>query len=285
MKHRHFHFCNNNGIWQKPAKVDLFCISNGELNQFITNIKSLFEVDVAEELRMTRENNDQFQAELNILEKEVRTCENGIAEVKERFDDLQQEYSYYKNESDRLTQRTQIESIECSPNLSNLQLNENIEISLIRQIDDAREHDVCLGSQTIFGVITAKSCCQADELFFYDLTNFKEVSMDDKMFWVEENICFINTTDAFEIDVAITNEVIQQSCTIMAYDKTEQKFDEQIFELRINKCFENNCLFKIDSELLKNHIILNGTSIRCDESTYSGIVTKSKFSTFIKIES
>ena len=284
MKHRHFHLCNNNGIWQKPAKVDLFCISNSELNQFNTNIKSVFEIDVAEELRMTRENNDQFQAELNILEKEVRTCENGIAEVEEGFDDLQQEYSYYKNESDRLTQRTQIESIECSPNLSNLQLNENIEISLIRQIDDAREHDVCLGSQTIFGVITAKSCCQADELFFYDLTNSNEVLMDDKMFWAEDNICFISTTDALEIDVAITNEVIQQSCTIMTYDKSEEQFAAQIFQLRIDKCFENNCVIKLDYELSRNHVILNGTSIRCNASTYLGIITKSKSSTLIKME-
>ena len=212
------------------------------------------------------------------MEREVKSCENDIAMVEEGFDDLQQEYNYYKNESDRLTQRTKIESIQCPLNLSNLQLSENIEISLIRQIDGAREHDVCLGSLTIIGVITAKSCCQADELFLYDLTNSKEVSIDDKMFWIEDNICLINTTDTFEIDVAIdvTDEVIQQSCTIMTYDRTEQKFDPQIFELTINKCFENNCIFKIDSELLKNHIILNGTSIRCDESTYFGIVTKSK---------
>ena len=104
----------------------------------------LFEVDIAEELRSTRENNDQFQAELNILEREVETCENEIAKAEGGFDDLQHEYSYYKNESDRLTQRTKIESIQCPLNLSNLQLNENIQISLIRQIDDAREHDVCL---------------------------------------------------------------------------------------------------------------------------------------------
>ena len=237
----------------------------------------MFEVDIAEELRKTRENNDQFQAELNILEREVRTCQNGIAKVEGGFDDLQQEYSYYKNESDRLTQSTEIESIQCPPNVSNLQLNENIEISLIRQIDDVREHDVCLGSLTDFGVITAKSCCQADELFLYDLTNSKEVSIDDKMFWVEDNICFINTTDtSFEIDVVITNDDIQQSCSIMTYDKTEEKFDAKIFELRIQKCFDNNCLFKIDSELMANHIILNGTSIRCAESTYLGIITKSK---------
>ena len=245
----------------------------------------LFEVDIAEELRSTRENNDQFQAELNILEREVETCENDIAKAEGGFDDLQHEYSYYKNESDRLTQRTKIESIQCPLNLSNLQLNENIQISLIRQIDDAREHDVCLGSQTIFGILTAKSCCQAEELFLYDLTNSKEVSIDAKIFWVEDNICFINTTDKFEIDVAIdvADEVIQQSCSVMAYDKTEQKFDAQIFEVTINKCFENNCIFKIDSELLKNHIILNGTSIRCDESTYLGIVTNSKCSILIQM--
>ena len=275
VKRRHFHFCNNDGTWQKPAKVDLFCISNGELNQFNTNmwIKSVFEVDIAEELRRTRENNDKFKAKLNILEREVRTCEIGIKKVEVGFDDLHQEYSYYKNESERLIQKTKIESIQC--HLSNLQLNEDIAISLIRQIDDAREHDVCLGSLTIFGIITAKSCCQADELFLYDLTNSKEVSIDDKMFWVEDNICFINTTDTFEIDVAITNDDIQQSCSIMTYDNTEEKFNEQIFELRINKCFENSCFFNIDSKLLTNHIILNGTSISCDESNYVGIVTKS----------
>ena len=105
------------------------------------------------------------------------------------------------------------------------------------------------------------------------------------MFWVEDNICFINTTDTFEIDVAITHDDIQQSCSIITYDNTEEKFDEQIFELRINKCFENSCFFNIDSKLLTNHIILNGTSISCDESRYIGIVTRSKSSILIKIES
>ena len=244
----------------------------------------MFQVDISDEFRSTRENNDHIHAELEILEKEVKTCKNAIAEVERGFDHLQQQYDYYKNEFDGLTRRKN-KTIQCPPNQLNLQLNENIEISLIRQIDDAREHDVCLGSQTIFGVITAKSCCQADELFLYDLTNSKEVSIDAKIFWVEDNICFINTTDKFEIDVAIdvADEVIQQSCSLMTYDKTEQKFDAQIFEVTIKKCFENNCIFKIDSELLKNHIILNGTSIRCDESTYLGIVTNSKCSILIQM--
>ena len=246
--------------------------------------KFFFQVDISDEFRSTRENNDHIQAELEILEKEVKTCKNAIAEVERGFDHLQQQYDYYKNEFDGLTRRKK-KTIQCPPNQLNLQLNENIEISLIRQIDDAREYDVCLGSLTIFGVITAESCCQADELFLYDLTNSKEVSIDEKIFWVEDYMCLISTTDTFEIDVAITDDVNPQSCSIMTYDITEEKFDAQIFELRINECFENNCIFKIDSELLKNHIILNGTSIRCDESTYSGIVTKSKFSTFIKIES
>ena len=206
----------------------------------------------------------------------MKTCENGIANVKGGLDHLQQEYDYYKNESDRLTQRTKMEQTQCQPNLLNLQLNSNIEISLIRQIDDTREHDVCLGSLTNFGVLTAKSCCQADELFLYDLTNSKEVSIDEKMFWDEDHICFINTTDTFEIDVAITNDDIKQSCSIITYDNTEEKFDEQIFELRINKCFDYSCIFNIDSESLTNHIILNGTSISCDESRYIGIVTRSK---------
>ena len=248
----------------------------------------MFEVDIAKELRRTRENNDQFKAELNILEREVRTCEIGIEKVEGGFDYLHQEYSYYKNETERLIQKAKIESIQC--NLSNLQLNEDIAISLIRQIDDAREHDVCLGSSTIFGIITAKSCCQADELFLYDLTNSEEVPIDDAILWVEENICFINTTNTlinttFEIDVAITDDDIHQSCSIMTYDKSQEKFEAQIFELIINQCFENNCLFKIDSELLTNQIILNGTSISCDESKYVGIITKSKSSILIKIES
>ena len=238
-------------------------------------ILSLFQVDIAEKLHSSRENNNQIQTELIILEKEVNSCENGIANVKGELNHLQQEYDYYKNESERLTQRTKMEQTQCQPNLLNLQLNSNIEISLIRQIDDTREHDVCLGSLTNFGVITAKSCCQADELFLYDLT-YSKVLIDDKMFWVEDNICFINTTDTFEIDLAITRDDIQQSCLIMTYNNTEEKFDEQIFQLRIDECFENSCIFNIDSELLTNHIILNGTSISCDESRYIGIVTRSK---------
>ena len=106
VKRRHFHFCNNDGIWQKPAKVVLFCITNGELNQYNTYkwIQFLFEVEIAEELRLTRENNDQFQEKLNILDEEVKTCENDIAEIEIGSDHLQQEYDYYKNETDKLTQ-------------------------------------------------------------------------------------------------------------------------------------------------------------------------------------
>ena len=115
------------------------------------------------------------------------------------------------------------------------------------------------------------------------MTNSKEVSIDDKMFLIEENICIIYTTDTFEIDVAITDDDNQQSCSIMTYDKSQEKFEAQIFELRINQCFEKNCLFKIDSELLTNHIILNGTSISCDESKYFGIIIKSKSSILIII--
>ena len=64
----------------------------------------MFEVEIAEELRITRENNDQFQEELNILDEEVKTCENDIAKVEKGSDHLQQEYDYYKNETDKLTQ-------------------------------------------------------------------------------------------------------------------------------------------------------------------------------------
>ena len=64
----------------------------------------MFEVEIAEELRITRENNDQFQEKLNILDEEVKTCENDIAEIEIGSDHLQQEYDYYKNETDKLTQ-------------------------------------------------------------------------------------------------------------------------------------------------------------------------------------
>ena len=64
----------------------------------------MFEVEIAEELRITRENNDQFQEKLNILDEEVKTCENDIAKIEIGSDHLRQEYDYYKNETDKLTQ-------------------------------------------------------------------------------------------------------------------------------------------------------------------------------------
>ena len=41
----------------------------------------------------------------------------------------------------------------------------NIIISVIRQLNNAREIDYCAGTSTSFGYITASSCCKGQEMF------------------------------------------------------------------------------------------------------------------------
>ena len=65
-----------------------------------------------------------------------------------------------QTESDRLTEELK----QCSSSHDSLEPTGHIGISIIRQVENARETDVCIGTSTSVGYITSKSCCQADEI-------------------------------------------------------------------------------------------------------------------------
>ena len=76
----------------------------------------------------------------------------------------------------------------------------HIGISVIRKVENARETDICVGTSTNFGYITSKSCCQVDEMFLFDLENSEEIKIEENSIWIEDHICFINTTASLGFD-------------------------------------------------------------------------------------
>ena len=184
---------------------------------------------------------------------------------------------FFKNKTEALT--TEVEILK-SQNPAvvlqaiNLLPDGNIIISVIRQLDNAREIDYCAGSSTSFGYITASSCCKAQEMFLFDMEKSEDIKIEENSVWLEEHMCFINTTETFEF--AFSSEDISEPniCSVVAFDDNEGQFDE-IF-IQIEKCLDIACTLPIDSTLFQNRTVLAGSFIFCHESMDFGIVTKSK---------
>ena len=180
---------------------------------------------------------------------------------------------------EKLSEENQILKSENSA--SELQLNAllpdgNIIISVIRQLDNAREIDYCAGTSTSFGYITASSCCKAQEMFLFDLKKSDEIKIEENSVWVEEHICFINTTQTFEFAFPLGDINGENVCSIEAFDDYEEKFVVQT--IHIQKCFDIPCILTMDSTLFHNTTLLTGSIIDCQKSLHFAIVTKSKFS-------
>ena len=92
-----------------------------------------------------------------------------------------------------------------------------IGISVIRQVENARETDSCVGTITTSGYITSSSCCQADQMFLFDFENSTEITIDENSIWIEEHICFINTTETFKFHFPNLDGTETQSCRFLAY--------------------------------------------------------------------
>ena len=152
----------------------------------------------------------------------------------------------------------------------------NIILSVIRQLNNAREIDYCAGTSTSFGYITASSCCQGQEIFLFDMEKSDDIKIEENSVWLEEHICFINTTETFEFTFNSKDINEPNSCSIVSFDENEGKFDMQTIEIHIRKCFDIPCILTMDSTILKNETFLTGSAIVCQESQHFGIVTKSK---------
>ena len=117
-----------------------------------------------------------------------------------------------------------------------------------------------------------QSCCEADEIVIYDINEY-EIPVEIKSFWMEENLCFINTTEKLEnLAFPYSDDIAKQKCSILTFDDSEGTFQNHFLEIDIKDCFEKPCSLYIDESLK----IFNGTTIICDESSHVGIVTKSK---------
>ena len=184
---------------------------------------------------------------------------------------------FFKNKTEALT--TEVEILKSQNPADVIQTNNllpdgNIIISVIRQLDNAREIDYCAGTSTSFGYITASSCCKAQEMFLFDMEKSEDIKIEENSVWLEEHICFINTTETFEF--AFSSEYVSEPniCAIVAFDDYEGQFDEIL--IQIQKCFDIACTLPVDSTLFQNRTLLVGSSINCEESMHFGIVTKSK---------
>ena len=177
-----------------------------------------------------------------------------------------------QEDTDRLTEELK----QCSSNNELLHPTGNIGISIIRHVENARETDVCVGTSTSLGYITSNSCCQADEMFLFDLENSAEIKIEANSIWIEDHICYINTTETINVDVPMFDTGEIQSCSILAFDSSQGKFNEHKLQVETKGCMNNLCTLKIDSNILQDGKILDGTSIACDQQPNLGIITKSE---------
>ena len=194
---------------------------------------------------------------------DIASCEEETRSLKSNVENLQEEIENAQN-----CLSNQLENIS-------FETTGSILISLIRQIEDAQEIDICAGLSTGVGYLTAKHCCQADQKYLFDSKTYDELTFDENSIWIEDNICFINTTVISKISVPSLKVEGKQTCSVDVFDEGE--FKEQHFDLEIKQCLNSTCSLTIDDNLVANGTILNGTSVLCRQSNQFGIITKSKF--------
>ena len=98
-----------------------------------------------------------------------------------------------------------------------------------------------------------------------------------KSFWIEDNLCFINTTEDFEfLNFPDSDDITTQNCSILAFDDDQGEFKNYWYKINLESCFENICSFDVD----ENQIVFNGTALICNETSHVGVATKSKYMPF-----
>ena len=224
-------------------------------------------------------NGDFFAEKLRIAMNQIQSFEIDIESLTQLTHELRTETDQCNIESEKWTEEKNLlktDLQECSSNRhDSLQPVGHVGISVIRQVENARETDSCIGTVTNSGYITSKSCCQADQMFLFEFENSTEIEVNlENSIWVEEHICFINTTANFKFHFPDLDGAETQSCTLLTYDDSQGEFNEHQIDIETKGCVDSTCSWKIDS--LENAIILDGTSIICNGSPNFGIVTKSK---------
>ena len=110
----------------------------------------------------------------------------------------------------------------------------------------------------------------------FEFENSTEIAVNlENSIWIEEHICFINTTANVKFHFPALDHAKAQNCGILGYDDSQGEFKEHQIEIETKTCVGSTCKWKIDA--IDNAIILEGTSIICKGSPNFGIVTKSKY--------
>ena len=66
--------CKKGGIWHKPENVLLLCVPNGKI-RLQKPLKIKFSVDqIAEALKIAKENVKKYEAEIENLKSEIENC-------------------------------------------------------------------------------------------------------------------------------------------------------------------------------------------------------------------
>ena len=248
------------------------------------NLKNEIEI-LQNEIAIHEQEAEKFNNQIRNLEQEATKSAIELESFETATANLRQEAERNANETQNL--KSQIEHLrEEFQNFQNCSINQlettslkprgNIIISLIRQTEDAQEIDICAGLSTVLGYFTAKLCCQADQKYLFDSKTYDNLTFDENSIWIEDNICFINTTEISKTSVPSLKVEGKQTCSVDVFDEGE--FNEQHFDLEINHCFNSSCSLTIDGNAVANGTILNGTSVLCRQSNQFGIITKSKFS-------
>ena len=233
-------------------------------------------MDEIQSLELDVESVNQLNHELQM---ETVKYHQIAVELKNETDQCQLESEKLTEEKEKWTEEKnslKIDLQECSSSQHNfLQPTGHIGISLIRHVENARETDSCFGTMTRSGYITSSSCCQADQMFFFEFENSTEIAVNlENSIWIEEQICFINTTETFKFYFPALDGAETLSCTFLAYDYSQGVFNEHQIEIETKSCVDYTCSWKINS--FENEIILDGTFIVCNGSPNFGILTKSK---------
>ena len=213
---------------------------------------------------------ENFQEKIGFLEDKIQ--QNQSFECPSNI--FKTEFENCKREATKLKAAN-----KCSSDQSGygaLQPTGNVVISFIRQVENAREIDACIGMSTKLGYVSSYQCCQADQVMVFDLKTYEVIPIEINSIWIEEHVCFINTTEIEEMKFPTFDNKGAQACSTLIFDESEGQFTTHQFDIEIGKCFDAPCPLKIDPNSFQNGTILNGTSVVCDEANQIGIITKSK---------
>ena len=222
---------------------------------------------------------ENCQAYFNNLTQNTGTSFDINEETKSKGQILKKAVLSLKREKEKLSKAIDELKLHCSSVQSSTKFIRPIEtvvISLIRQLDNMRETDVCLGTLINSGYITSNLCCQADEILFSSLKTLNDIAIDTKKYFIGDYICLFNTTNTFLPNLSMDNHGTQQ-CSILTFDDEQEKFDEISIQFKIKSCFENPCELDLIPENFVNKTIFNGTFISCNDSSVTGVITHSKY--------